>query len=190
MSAGKFCQINSGGNNGFWKECKGISLPEVACLSCLNGRPWDPEADEGMLWLQCGPGGLSSGLAGGEGGGHHHSFPAEAGSQATLGHFAGASGKWWLILSESEVGCQGLSRGLTTEVVDKPQGHRPEGPGCQSALAKCSGQTPSSRIPWNLLVGGRAQAWTRSLMVQWWIKQWIEINLSAKNQIKWLHWVY
>lgn len=54
------------------------------------------------------------------------------------------------------MGCPGLSReqnetqvlqGLTTEVVGKPQGHRPEGPGCQSALAKLSGQMPASMIP-------------------------------------------
>ena len=59
----------------------------------------------------------------------------------------------------------GVLQGLTIEVVGKPQGHRSEGPGRQLALAKLSGQMPSSMIPWNLLGGGRAQAWTQGV---WW----------------------
>lgn len=80
-----------------------------------------------------------------------------------------ADSQWeWSGLPGAEQGTEsdaGVLQGLTTEVVGKPQGHRPEGPGCQLALAKRSGQMPASMIPWNLLGGGRAQAWTQRV---WW----------------------
>lgn len=162
------CQINSGGNNGFWKECEGISLPEVACLSCLNGRPWDPEAGTKRCCGFNGAWGLSSGLAGGEGGG---TITASLQRQDPKPLWVTLLGLWerWLILSESEV----AARGWAGDWQLKLWAHRDKqtrGPRMSMALAKCCGQTPSSRMPWNLLVGGRAQAWTRSLMVQWWMK--------------------
>lgn len=105
MSARKFCQINSGGNNGFWKECEGISLLEVACLSCLNGKPWDPKADEGVLWLRCGPGGLSSGLTGGEGGGAPSQLPHGGGIPSP---FESLCWGFWEMMADSQWEWSGL----------------------------------------------------------------------------------